>query len=94
MPRLRALSLVQTKRLIDAATRHDLALATPRDPARRGGFVAIETPRAGALVAALRAEGIYTDARGSRLRLGPAPYVTDDELDLGLAAVARLIAAG
>ena len=54
---------------------------------------AIETPRAGALVAALRAEGIYTDARGSRLRLGPAPYVTDDELDLGVAAVARLITA-
>jgi kynureninase len=92
LPRLRALSLAQTQRLIDAATAHGLILATPREPARRGGFVAIETPRATALVTALRAEGIYADARGHRLRLGPAPYVTDDELDLGVATVARLLA--
>ncbi len=93
LARLRALSLRQTQRLIDLATARGLAIATPREPAARGGFVAIDTPRASAIVTALRAEGIYADARGSRLRLGPAPYVTDDELDLGVAAVARLITA-
>ena len=57
--------------------------------------IARPPPAAGAsaIVTALRAEGIYADARGSKLRLGPAPYVTDDELDLGVAAVARLITA-
>ena len=93
LPRLRALSLAQTQRIIDAADRLGLPLATPRDPAGRGGFVAFDTPRAAALVTALRDEGIYADARGTRLRLGPAPYVTDDELDLALATLGRLVAA-
>jgi kynureninase len=29
----------------------------------------------------MRAHGILTDHRGELLRLGPAPYVTDDQLD-------------
>ena len=39
------------------------------------------------VVARLRARGVMTDARGDRLRLGPAPYLTDDEIDRGVAAV-------
>ncbi len=90
LARLRALSLAQTGRLITAADRLGLTLATPRAPAERGGFVAFATPRAAALVDALRAEGIYTDARGANLRLGPAPYVTADELDLAMDVLGRL----
>ena len=86
---LRALSLRQTQRIIDGAHALGLDVATPVAPVQRGGFVAIETPRAAELVTALRRDGIYTDARGARLRLGPAPYVTDDDLDAAMAAVAR-----
>ena len=46
-----------------------------------GGFVALRTPGAAQVVAKLRARGIYTDSRGDTLRLGPAPYVTDHQLD-------------
>ncbi|MEZ4398406.1 MAG: aminotransferase class V-fold PLP-dependent enzyme [Kofleriaceae bacterium] len=90
LPRLRAQSQTQTQRLIDGAQRLGLTVATPLAGPRRGGFVAIDTPRATALVPALRAHGIYADARGTRLRLGPAPYVTDDELDLAVAILGQL----
>ncbi len=89
-PALRALSLRQTSRIIEAAQRIGLAIATPLD-ARRGGFVAIDMPNAAPLVADLRREGIYVDARGTKLRFGPAPYVTDDEIDLAMDVVARLV---
>jgi kynureninase len=47
----------------------------------RGGFLALEAPRAPALVAALRTRGVLADSRGDRLRLGPAPYLSDPQLD-------------
>lgn len=87
---LRALSIRQTSRIVSAAQQLGLTIASPLEPARRGGFVSIETPRASAMVDALRREGIFADARGHKLRLGPAPYVTDDEIDAGMAAVGRL----
>jgi selenocysteine lyase/cysteine desulfurase len=86
---LRALYTRQTARIVEHLARLGLPLASPPDPAARGGFVAVETPRARELVEALRAEGIYSDSRGSRLRLGPAPYVTDDEIDVALDVLAR-----
>ncbi len=45
-----------------------------------GGFLALRSPIAGALVRALRARGVSTDARGETLRLGPAPYLSDQQL--------------
>jgi kynureninase len=95
VPALRACSLRQTERLLSRVERlQGVTIATPREPARRGGFVALRTPRAGALVTALRAEGIYTDSRGDSLRLGPAPYVTDDEIDLATDVLGALLAKG
>lgn len=85
LERLRALSLRQTGRLIEALP--ELPLATPREPAARGGFVAFTVVDAAGAVAALRARGVHADARGDLLRLGPAPYVTDAELDAAAAAV-------
>ncbi len=62
--------------------------ATPLD--RVGGFLALTTPRAGELSRALRARGVLTDTRRNTLRLGPAPYLSDAQLD---AAVEHLGAA-
>lgn len=54
---------------------------------RRGGFLALRAPRAGELVQALRSRGVLCDHRGSLLRLGPAPYLRDEQL---LEAVSHL----
>ena len=52
-----------------------------------GGFLAIHTKNAAGLQAALRKQGIWSDHRGDALRLGPAPYVTDDQLNEALDAL-------
>jgi len=48
---------------------------------RLGGFLALRSPRAAELCAALRTRGVWTDHRGQVLRLGPAPYLSDAQLD-------------
>lgn len=83
--RLRACSLRQTARLI--AGLDGFEIATPKDDAARAGFVAVSLDDASAQVARLRAANVFVDARGDSLRLGPAPYLTDDEIDLALAAL-------
>lgn len=89
--RLRELSTRQTSRIIEAAQPLGLPVASPLDVRHRGGFVAIETPQAAQIVGELRREGIYADSRGSKLRLGPAAYVTDDELDTAMDVVATIV---
>jgi kynureninase len=53
-----------------------------------GGFLALEVPEAEDVSRRLREEGVLTDSRGRWLRLGPAPYLTDDQL----ARAAELVA--
>lgn len=88
VPRLRALSLRQTQRILEGLGGY--RVRTPRDAERRGGFVSLELERANDVVQALRARGVFADARGSILRLGPAPYVTDGEIDAALAALRQI----
>jgi kynureninase len=87
---LRLRSLQQTQRLLRGL--EDLEVATPLEPAARGGFVAVKVRDAAQVVEALRARQIVTDARGDLLRLGPAPYLLDSELDAAVAAVRELVA--
>ncbi|MDQ3031181.1 MAG: aminotransferase class V-fold PLP-dependent enzyme [Myxococcota bacterium] len=87
--RLRALSLAQTGRII--AGLEGIDVITPRQDDARAGFVAMRVEDASGVVGALRARGIVTDARGDVLRLGPAPYVTDDELDAAVSHVRDLV---
>jgi kynureninase len=63
---------------------------------RLGGFLALQSPFAAELDAALRERGVRTDHRAHVLRLGPAPYLADAQLDeaIGLLAeAARALAA-
>jgi len=50
-----------------------------------GGFVALRSARAAELCAALRAAGVLADSRGDVLRLGPAPYLSDAQLEAAAA---------
>ena len=93
--RLREISVKQVGLLASgfAALDIDPAIARIIDvPAdRRGGFVAIRTPRASELVRALRQEAVFADARGDILRLGPAPYVSDNQLRESIDKLRRII---
>lgn len=86
--KLRELSLRQTSRVLECLDRRDLEKAglqvvTPRDPQRRGGFVTVASERSADLVQGMRERGVFVDARGKNLRLGPAPYLLDEELERG-----------
>src|SRR5690606_36511928 len=81
---LRRVSLLQTERLLAAASAARLPIASPTAEAERGGFIAIAAADADRVVSALRARSVLVDARRGRVRLGPAPYLTDAELDRGV----------
>lgn len=55
-----------------------------------GGFLALRAPRAGAISQALRQRGMWTDYRGEALRLGPAPYLSDDQLRSAIASLGEV----
>lgn len=95
--RLRQVNLAQIRRLaggVDALDLDPAVLSRDRSVPleRRGGFLALETPRAGEVCCKLRGRGVYADSRGPVLRLGPAPYVTDGQLDEAVAALGEVAA--
>ena len=57
-----------------------VAHVEPMPDELRGGFLAVRVKDAPAVARALRTRGVHTDARGDVLRLGPAPYLRDDQL--------------
>ena len=68
-----------------------LARIEPMPDDRRGGFLAIRTSRATDAARVLRGEGVFVDARGDILRVGPAPYVSDAQLLAGVNAIRRAL---
>lgn len=60
-------------------------------PERRGGFLALRSPGAGELSQALARRGLATDFRGDVLRLGPAPYLCDRQLETALGLLAEAV---
>ncbi|HRI72705.1 MAG TPA: hypothetical protein PK156_51065, partial [Polyangium sp.] len=88
---LRAISLRQTARIMAVLDDAGLGanILTPREDACRGGFVAIRCAHAENVVARLRDRGIFCDSRRDILRLGPAPYLFDEEIDRGSRAAAE-----
>lgn len=90
-PLLREVSQYQVRLLQAAFEALDadpaIVRVEPVRPDRRAGFLALRSSQAAPLVDALRTRGVMADARGALLRLGPAPYLSDDQLR---DAVARL----
>lgn len=82
--RLRDASRHQVAMLIGRIEAFDLnpavadIIAIPAE--RRGGFLAIRCAQALPAVFNLRARNVFADARADVLRLGPAPYLSDQQL--------------
>ena len=94
--KLRRISQRQVGRLAGSVDELDLPPAllrrdrsVPLD--RLAGFLALETPHAEAISRALKERGVHTDYRGSILRFGPAPYVTDPQLDQAVEALSEVV---
>jgi len=92
---IRAKSMRQTARLLDLADARGYRCTTPRDPARRGGTVAVDLPHGYEVSRALKAREILCDYRpGAGVRLSPHFYTRDDELDAAVEAVAEILETG
>jgi kynureninase len=93
---LRMVSQHQTgllTRLVDELGVPEALLTRDRDTPRErfGGFLALESPRAEELARELTREGVLVDARGRYLRLGPAPYLSDAQLEESIARLADVV---
>jgi kynureninase len=55
-----------------------------------GGFLALESERAEEFSRRLLDEGVVTDSRGRNLRLGPAPYHSDEQLESAVDQLGRI----
>lgn len=80
-------------RLIGLADAAGLRVRAVRDPSRRGGIVAVEVAEPKPVVDGLAARGIIVDYRPGIVRISPAFYNSDAELDLVVAALDDLVPA-
>jgi kynureninase len=95
--RLREISLRQRgllAREFDALDLPDEILTRDRvTPAEAfGGFLSLVSPHAARLREALAERGVHADNRGQHLRLGPAPYLTDDQLTEAMGVLGEVAA--
>ena len=85
-PLLREVSQHQVGLLIDRFDALDLDpkfIARDRSIALGdiGGFLVLRSARAGEICRKLHERGVYTDYRADALRLGPAPYLSDAQIE-------------
>ena len=73
-------------RLVDELALPDEVLTRDRDTPldRFGAFLAVRSPHAGAIRQELARRGVSTDSRGTTLRLGPAPYLSDAQIEAAI----------
>lgn len=91
---IREKSLRLTERLIALADEAGFRVASPREPARRGGTVCLDVPNAERVCARLLAEGVLLDHRpGVGIRLAPHHYTRDDEVEAVMERVREAAAA-
>lgn len=83
-----------TAMIMEAAGRAGLQIATPRDPARRGGSVMLQLPPGSdpaAVVDGLRQMRLYADARGQILRLSPGAVTEAEHVERLFAGLKTLV---
>jgi kynureninase len=59
---------------------------------RLGGFLALRSPHAAGLSRSLDERGVAVDHRGDTLRLGPAPYLSDAQLEAAVETLGAVVA--
>jgi selenocysteine lyase/cysteine desulfurase len=95
-PFLREVSLHQNgllASLFDALDAPPEVITRDRSAPREafGGFLALTAPDAGELRKKLAERGVLTDSRGDKLRFGPAPYLSDAQLEAAVATLGEVL---
>ena len=92
---IRENSVRQTSLLIALLDERGLDVASPRDPARRGGTVSVRVPDFEAVHRELAERQILCDFRPETgIRLGPHFFTTDDELRFVVDQIAEILETG
>ena len=82
LDKVREKSIRQTARLVELADAEGFEVTAPRDPARRGGTVAVNVPNAYEVKLELLRREIIVDYRpGAGIRVSPHFYNSDEECD-------------
>lgn len=89
---VRAKSMRQTQRLVDAADARGWRVSAPRHPDQRGGTIAFDVPHAAAVARALLARDIVIDYRpNAGIRVAPHFYTSDAEIDGCIDAIDEIL---
>lgn len=76
----------------DALDLDSVVIARDRamDLTQVGGFLVLRSPQAAEISQRLKSQGVWTDYRGDALRLGPAPYLSDEQLIVALERLGKI----
>ena len=92
---IRAKSIRQTSRLVELADARGYRVNAPRDPARRGGTVAIDVPHAYEIAQVLLEHQVFVDYRpGAGIRIAPHFYTADEEIERAMALIDATVESG
>ncbi|MFL6208204.1 MAG: aminotransferase class V-fold PLP-dependent enzyme [Pyrinomonadaceae bacterium] len=89
---IRAKSIRQTERLVALAEEAGFDVTSPKDPQQRGGTITVNVEHAAAVTRELVRREIICDYRpGAGIRLSPHFYTTDEELELAIRELRKII---
>jgi kynureninase len=92
---IREKSVRLTSRLIELADARGYTVNAPRDPARRGGTVAIDVPHGYEVTQHLLSRNILVDYRvGAGIRIAPHFFTREDELDEAVSEIDKALESG
>ena len=92
---IRAKSIRHTARLIELADARGYKVNAPRDPARRGGTVAIDVPHGYEVAQHLLSRDVLVDFRvGAGIRIAPHFFTKDEELETAVQEIDYALESG
>jgi kynureninase len=92
---IRARSTALTSRLIELADHHGFTVKAPRDPARRGGTVALDVPHGYEVTQDLLSHDVLVDYRvGAGIRIAPHFFTLDDEIEAVVHEIVKSLESG
>jgi kynureninase len=95
VPAIREKSIRLTSRLIALADERGFKVNAPRDPAQRGGTVAIDVPHGYEVTQHLLSRNILVDYRvGAGIRIAPHFFTKEDELEEAIYEIDRSLESG